>query len=179
MVKNLGFWLDTQTYMQSVTGNTYKFNGKEVMLKVDPTDAPLLDKPVVFAEEIVKRWVGSTATRSEINLSDDMRQSLIQAVKSGGENPVDFSPSQAEARHMMVSEARFARFVHKQMTQNLTNSKGRFRLGLGLVLFAIFIPLGLLLRLIVPGMPRYGIAILLFPPMAAGFYYAVSGKLRS
>lgn len=152
--------------------------GQVVELKIN-VELAKYESPVAYAKEIIDKWIGPTATVAELNISDKMRQDILLKVNSGGEDPVDFEPIQAEVKKMMTSGERFARFVKRQMSRNITDSEARCRLITGIILVSIFTILGVLLRVLAGDrLQRYGLALAICGPLQLGFHYLLSSQSK-
>jgi hypothetical protein len=155
--------------------------GVPVELKLDESDEPLLAQPELFAKEIVNKWIIEKAKVQSVNISESLRKDVIKAVEDAEAQQfhVDFAPIQQEVRTMMTSGERFARFVRKQMTQNITDVESRFRFVLGFLLTIIFVTVGLILRYFAPDLPRYGLALVLFFLFTFSFSLLITGQTKT
>jgi len=178
--ENLGFWVDAQKYRQVVKKETGEIKGQRVELQFLKNE-PIYSKPVEYAKAIVDKWIGPRATVSEVNISEEMRKALVEQVESGGETPVDFVPYQNEVRSMMLSGERFARFVRRQFTQNISDSEASARFKFGLVTSTIFTTFGVLLRVFIGSnaLPRYALAVVLFGLYSLSLYFLLSGYTKT
>ena len=167
------FWIDTQKHQQKFLGKKGYIRGKEVTLPNEDSSLPAT--PQESAQKIINEYIGSTATKAEINLSHDMQESLIEESKVS-EKVVDFERAQYEVKQM-IGEDLFTQFIRKQMRYNISKSESTYRFVSGLVGFIFTTTFGLLLHFLVPvyQLPRVAVALLTFVPYNASFYFLVSG----
>lgn len=175
--ENLAFWLESQKMYQRIEDDKPLVRGKRAELPLDDVDPELGGDPPKWARLVVEHWIDEKTSTTPINISGAMRSEIIGKTAQGA--VPDLRPAQKEVVAML--RLPFQEFVQRQLRMNLDFEERVRRFRMSAAAFVLTVMFGLLLRYLAvpadPGLPRWGVFLVLLPFGGTAGYMLVSAKM--